>query len=49
MSCPLDFLSVTIGNEDRTREVWSNGYYYTGDIAWRDEDGYYWFVHVPMM
>jgi acetyl-CoA synthetase len=21
-----------------------DGYYYTGDIAWRDEDGYFWFV-----
>ncbi|GAO29713.1 acyl-coenzyme A synthetase/AMP-(fatty) acid ligase [Geofilum rubicundum JCM 15548] len=31
-------------DEARTREVWQNGIYYTGDIAWRDEDGYYWFV-----
>lgn len=29
---------------ERTREVWNNGIYYTGDVAWRDEDGYYWFV-----
>lgn len=28
----------------QTNEVWNNGYYYTGDIAWRDEDGYFWFV-----
>jgi acetyl-CoA synthetase len=21
-----------------------NGYYYSGDLAWRDDDGYYWFV-----
>ncbi|MDR2469259.1 MAG: AMP-binding protein [Tannerella sp.] len=27
-----------------TREVWDNNIYYTGDVAWRDEDGYYWFV-----
>lgn len=27
-----------------TKSVCNNGYYYTGDIAWRDEDGYYWFV-----
>ena len=31
-------------DEDRTQEVLQNGIYYTGDIAWRDEDGYYWFV-----
>jgi len=28
----------------RTAEAWHNGVYYTGDVAWRDEDGYYWFV-----
>ncbi|GHV00062.1 acetyl-CoA synthetase [Spirochaetia bacterium] len=27
-----------------TRSVWHDGIYYTGDMAWRDEDGYYWFV-----
>jgi len=29
---------------DRTKEVWHDGIYYTGDMAWRDEDGYFWFV-----
>jgi len=27
-----------------TNSVWRDGIYYTGDVAWRDEDGYYWFV-----
>jgi acetyl-CoA synthetase len=27
-----------------TASVWHDGIYYTGDVAWRDEDGYYWFV-----
>jgi acetyl-CoA synthetase len=27
-----------------TASVWHDGVYYTGDMAWRDEDGYYWFV-----
>ena len=27
-----------------TQEVWHDDVYYTGDMAWRDEDGYYWFV-----
>jgi acetyl-CoA synthetase len=27
-----------------TEHVYHDNVYYTGDIAWRDEDGYYWFV-----
>ncbi len=27
-----------------TTAVWHDDIYYTGDMAWRDEDGYYWFV-----
>ena len=27
-----------------TAKTWHDGVYYTGDMAWRDEDGYYWFV-----
>ncbi len=27
-----------------THEAWHDDVYYTGDVAWRDEDGYYWFV-----
>ena len=29
---------------DKTAETWRNGFYHTGDTAWRDEDGYYWYV-----
>ncbi len=32
------------GNEEKTREVWHDGLYHTGDVAWRDEDGYFWYV-----
>jgi len=28
----------------RTKETWYDGIYHTGDVAWKDEDGYYWFV-----
>ncbi len=28
----------------KTDEVWYDGYYHTGDTAWRDEDGFYWYV-----
>ena len=31
-------------DEALTSRVWHNDVYYTGDVAWRDEDGYYWFV-----
>ena len=31
-------------DEEKTKGVWYNGLYHTGDIAWRDEDGYYWYV-----
>jgi acetyl-CoA synthetase len=41
---PLGLFKGYYRDEARTREVWQNGIYYTGDIAWRDEDGYYWFV-----
>lgn len=27
-----------------TKKVWHDGIYYTGDMAWRDEDGFFWFV-----
>jgi acetyl-CoA synthetase len=32
------------GDEEKTREVRYEGYYHTGDLAWRDEDGFYWYV-----
>ena len=31
-------------DEEKTKGVWHDGMYHTGDIAWRDEDGYYWYV-----
>ena len=30
--------------EEETSAVWHDGYYHTGDLAWRDEDGYFWYV-----
>lgn len=41
---PLGLFKEYYLNEELTREVWHDGFYYTGDVAWRDEDGYYWFV-----
>lgn|SRR5271157_2071773 len=31
-------------DEKRTSSVWHDGYYYTGDMAWMDEEGFLWFV-----
>ena len=31
-------------DKELTKEVWHDGYYHTGDIAWKDEDGYFWYV-----
>lgn len=31
-------------DEEKTKEVWHDGMYHTGDTAWRDEDGYFWYV-----
>ena len=32
------------GNAEVTAETWRDGYYHTGDLAWRDEDGFLWYV-----
>ena len=32
------------GNEEETAATWHDGYYHTGDVAWKDEDGFYWYV-----
>ncbi len=29
---------------ERTGQVWHDGIYHTGDMAWKDEDGYFWYV-----
>ncbi len=32
------------GSPDITAETWRDGFYHTGDLAWKDEDGFYWYV-----
>ncbi len=32
------------GDKEKTDETWCKDYYHTGDTAWCDEDGFYWYV-----
>ena len=41
---PCGLFKFYYGDEEKTREVRHDGYYHTGDTAWRDEDGFYWYV-----
>ena len=41
---PLGLFKGYYRDDQLTRKAWHDGIYYTGDMAWRDEDGYYWFV-----
>lgn len=41
---PLGLFKEYYLNDGMMHEVWHDGVYYTGDVAWRDEDGYFWFI-----
>ena len=41
---PCGLFSGYYRDDDKTREVWHDGYYHTGDVAWKDEDGFFWYV-----
>ena len=41
---PLGMFNGYYRDGQLTKSVWSDGIYKTGDMAWRDEDGYYWFI-----
>ena len=32
------------GSPEVTAATWKDGYYHTGDLAWKDEDGFFWYV-----
>ena len=40
---PIGLFKEYYRDPELTREAWHDGIYHTGDMAWRDEDGYYWF------
>ena len=41
---PCGLFKGYYNNEEATKEAWHDGMYHTGDTAWRDEDGYFWYV-----
>ena len=41
---PCGLFSGYFDNEEATNNVWHDGYYHTGDTAWRDEDDFIWYV-----
>ncbi len=40
---PVGLFSGYLGDDEATRNAFRNGWYYTGDKGWMDEDGYFWF------
>jgi len=43
-SRPCGLATCYYGDEEKTAETWDSKYYHTGDTAWMDEDGFYWYV-----
>ncbi|MCC8048984.1 MAG: AMP-binding protein, partial [Oscillospiraceae bacterium] len=41
---PCGLFKGYYNDEQKTAECWHDGLYHTGDTAWKDEDGYFWFV-----
>ncbi len=41
---PCGLFTGYYNDEAKTKEVWHDGFYHTGDVAWQDEDGFYWYV-----
>ncbi len=41
---PCGLFTGYYNSPDKTAEVWHDGRYHTGDEAYKDEDGFYWYV-----
>ena len=41
---PCGLFKGYYGDDEQTARAWHDGMYHTGDVAWKDEDGYYWYV-----
>ena len=41
---PIGLCCEYYHNDGETKKGWHDGFYFTGDLAYKDEDGYFWFV-----
>ena len=41
---PIGLLREYYLDPEKTREAMHDGWYHTGDVAWQDEDGFFWYV-----
>ncbi len=41
---PCGLFTGYYNSQEKTDEVWYDGMYHTGDVAWKDEDGFFWYV-----
>ncbi|MBQ6468737.1 MAG: AMP-binding protein [Lachnospiraceae bacterium] len=41
---PFGLAVCYYNDEKETKKTWNNGWYHTGDLAWKDEDGFFWYV-----
>jgi len=41
---PCGLFKGYFNDQEATEAAWHDGYYHTGDLAWRDEDGFFWYV-----
>ncbi len=41
---PCGLAMYYFNDVESTQKTWRNGYYHTGDLAWRDEDGFFYYV-----
>lgn len=41
---PIGMFDGYYRDKAKTESIWHDGLYYTGDMAWKDEDGYFWYV-----
>ncbi len=43
-NAPCGLFKEYYRDAEKTSDAWHDGVYHTGDTAWRDEDGYFWYV-----
>ena len=43
-SVPCGLFKEYYCDSEKTNDAWHDGFYHTGDTAWRDEDGFFWYV-----